>query len=71
MAGHGLSYRYFQEVERGERNASLRTLHTIAQVLKVPVAWLVDVTPAATARARERFERYTPEAPKRGRKAKG
>jgi transcriptional regulator with XRE-family HTH domain len=41
----GLTFRYFAEVERGHRNATLDVLFSIARGLKVRVADLVDVEP--------------------------
>ncbi len=68
VAAHGISYRYYQELERGARNPTLRTLHHLARVLGTTVAALCNVDAAATARAAERMADYKLTAPKRGRK---
>ena len=70
VAAANLSYRYFQEVERGERNPSLATLHTIAGVLDVPVAVLVETDPTATATARAKLSQAPLKPPRRGRRPK-
>jgi transcriptional regulator with XRE-family HTH domain len=49
VAAAGITYRYYQELERGSRNPTLRTLHELAQVLGVRVADLVDVGERAAA----------------------
>jgi transcriptional regulator with XRE-family HTH domain len=43
VAARGFTYRFFQELERGVRNPSLRTLHDLASALGVTVEDLVDV----------------------------
>lgn len=43
VAARGFTYRFFQELERGVRNPSLRMLHELATALDVTVADLVDV----------------------------
>lgn len=43
----GLTFRYYAEVERAKRNATLDVLFAIARGLKVHVADLVDVEPGA------------------------
>lgn len=63
-----ISYRYYQEVERGERNPTLETLRTLSTILKVPVAVLVDVEPAKTDNVRAGFLAARPKAPKLGRR---
>lgn len=68
VAARGVTYRYYQEIERGERNPSLETLFTLARILDVTVAALVDVSPTTTAQARARMANAKLEAPKRGRK---
>jgi transcriptional regulator with XRE-family HTH domain len=66
VAGKGFTYRYLQEIERGERNPSLKMLFELAQVLEVRVADLVEVgerrAPVRLADVPESL------APKRGRK---
>lgn len=68
VAAEGFTYRYLQELERGERNPSLKMLYELAQVLDVRVADLVEVgerrTPVKLADVPESL------APKRGRKAR-
>jgi transcriptional regulator with XRE-family HTH domain len=68
VAAHGITYRYYQEIERGARNPTLRTLHHLAQVLHTTVAALCNVEPQATLRAAERLADYRLTPPKRGRK---
>ncbi|MFC1610089.1 helix-turn-helix domain-containing protein [Myxococcota bacterium] len=63
-----VSYRYYQELERGERNPSLRILQQIAGVLGTTVAALVDVNPRATERARARLAEAPKKPPRRGRR---
>jgi transcriptional regulator with XRE-family HTH domain len=43
LASRGFTYRYLQEIERGVRNPSLRTLADIADALDVPLSELVDL----------------------------
>jgi DNA-binding XRE family transcriptional regulator len=43
VAARGFTYRFFQELERGVRNPSLRMLYDLATALDVTVADLVDV----------------------------
>ncbi len=66
VAAAGITYRYLQEMERGERNPSLRMLYELAQVLDVRVADLIEVgerrAPVKLADVPESL------APKRGRK---
>ena len=66
VAAEGFTYRYLQEIERGERNPSLKMLFELAQVLDLRLADLVDVgerrQPVKLADVPESM------APKRGRK---
>ncbi len=66
VAAEGFTYRYLQELERGERNPSLKMLYELAQVLDVRVADLAEVgerrAPVKLADVPESL------APKRGRK---
>lgn len=68
VAALGVTYRYYQEIERGQRNPTARTLFTLARVLKTTVGALTDVEPAATARARERLAKADLRPPALGRK---
>lgn len=43
VAAKGVTYRYFQELERGERNPSLQMLFDLAQILGVRAADLIEV----------------------------
>jgi len=70
VAARGLTYRYYQEIERGQKNTTVQTLFTIARILDVTVAALVEVDPAATARSRERLGSSKLKPPPRGRKPK-
>jgi len=65
----GLTYRYFQEVERGERNPTLDVVHAIATGLGVAVVDLVDV-PGARSRLDTRLTEMKLQAPPTGRKPK-
>jgi transcriptional regulator with XRE-family HTH domain len=62
----GLTYRYYQEVERGGRNPTLRVLCEIANVLEVAVADIVDVEPSK--RRSVPLAQVRPTPPKAGRK---
>lgn len=66
VAAAGITYRYLQEIERGERNPSLRTLVELAQILDVRAADLLEVgerrNPVDLSKVPESA------APKRGRK---
>ena len=66
LASHGLSYRYLAEIERGERNATLRTLFDLARILDVSVTDLVAVP--GEARRAVPLHRAKAVAPPRGRK---
>lgn len=68
VAALGITYRYYQELERGQRNPTLRTLHMLAEQLHTTVAALCDVEPVATSRAAERMSNYQLKPPPRGRK---
>jgi transcriptional regulator with XRE-family HTH domain len=65
VASMGITYRYYQELERGGRNPTLRTLCELGQVLGGRVADLVDVGERAAAVDLSEVE-ATP--PPRGRK---
>jgi transcriptional regulator with XRE-family HTH domain len=68
VAAQGISYRYYQELERGQRNPTLRTLHDLAAILGVTVAALVNVE---GARPQEPpLSSVKAKAPRRGRKPK-
>ena len=43
VAAKGFNYRFYQELERGARNPSLRTLHDLARALDVTLVDLLDV----------------------------
>ena len=66
LASHGLSYRYLAEIERGERNATLRTLFDLARILDVSVTDLVTV--AGEPPRSVPLHRARAVAPARGRK---
>jgi transcriptional regulator with XRE-family HTH domain len=68
VAARGITYRYYQELERGQRNPTLRTLHQLARELGTTVAAVCNVEPAATSRAAERLADYRLKPPRRGRK---
>ncbi len=68
VAAAGVTYRYLQELERGERNPSARILFDLAQILKVRT---VDLFEVGERRAPVRLSEV-PEslAPRPGRKAR-
>lgn len=68
VAAGGINYRYYQEIERGVRNPTLKTLCLLGRILDVPPAVFLEVEP--TDEARDRFSRARPSAPKPGRKRK-
>lgn len=71
VAAQGINYRYYQEVERGARNPSLRTLFLLGRILDVPPSLFLEVEPARqVAETREHFEKARPEGPRAGRKPK-
>ena len=63
-----ISYRYYQELERGMRNPTLGTLAMLADVLDVTVAALVDVDQQATVLAKARLASAPGNPPRRGRR---
>ena len=66
--GDVVSYRYYQELERGQRNPTLGILLEIARTLGTTVSALVDVDPRATDRARMRLKEAPKTPPRRGRR---
>jgi transcriptional regulator with XRE-family HTH domain len=66
VAGEGISYRWFVELERGQRNPTLRMVFELAQVLGVSPADLVDVSGARPGKVRLSDRKAAP--PRRGRK---
>jgi len=70
VAAQGITYRHYQELERGQGNPTLQTLHLLAEILDVPVAYMVDTDPKATTSTRERLATMNLTPPKRGRKRK-
>lgn len=68
VAARGITYRYYQEIERGQRNPTLRTLYTLARILETTVSALTDVEPAGTQR---RAPAGPARPPRRGRKPGG
>lgn len=70
VAAKGLTYRYYQEIERGERNLSIKTLHIIASILNIPVTVLTDIEPGKADGVREEFHENEYKPLKRGRKPK-
>lgn len=70
VAARGLTYRYYQELERGQRNPTLKTLFTLAQILGTTVAALVETEPPTKARARPHLHEVEANPPRKGRKPK-
>ena len=67
VAALGITYRYYQELERGQRNPTLRILHHLADTLGTTVGALCGTDPAAS-RAAERNAGVRLGPPRRGRK---
>ncbi|MEI9942191.1 MAG: helix-turn-helix transcriptional regulator [Pseudomonadota bacterium] len=65
VAAQGLSLRWYAELERGQRNPTLRTVFDLAQILDVAPSELLDV-PGARPSTRLLERKAT--APKKGRK---
>ncbi len=66
VAAKGVTLRYLAEMERGERNPTLRTLHDLADILEVR---LVDLLEVGERRAAVDLSKVPDSmAPKRGRK---
>jgi transcriptional regulator with XRE-family HTH domain len=42
MTRFGLDYKYYQRIEYGDRNLSLRTLHKIAKAFDIPITELLN-----------------------------
>ena len=70
VAAKGISYRYYQELERGQRNPTLRMLADLAGIFRVNVAQLVETDPTAVIRDRIPLADLDVSAPRRGRKPK-
>jgi len=68
VAAKGLSYRYYQELERGQRNPTLRTLAELAEILSTTAAQLVEIEPGDKVRRRTTLSELDVSPPKRGRK---
>ncbi|MBN4059281.1 helix-turn-helix transcriptional regulator [Endomicrobium sp. AH-315-J14] len=68
VAAKGVSYRYYQEVERGQRNPTTHMLFELAQILGVTVADLTNVAGARPSDPPLTAQKAT--APRRGRKPK-
>jgi transcriptional regulator with XRE-family HTH domain len=68
VAAKGLTYRYFQELERGRRNPTARTLFMLARQLGTSVSMLTQTTEDARSPKRVRLADMPASPPKRGRK---
>ena len=68
VAARGISYRYYQELERGQRNPTLRTLSEIAEILGTTVAALVETAGRTEVQQRTPLADLDVTAPRRGRK---
>lgn len=66
VAARGITYRYYQELERGERNPTLRTLLELAEIFGVTVADLVNVPGARASDPPLSAQKASP--PRRGRR---
>lgn len=69
VAAHGISHRYYAELERGQRNPTLRTVFELADILGVTVADLVTVPGARASKTLLTVRDVVP--PPRGRKPSG
>ena len=69
VAARGISHRYYAELERGQRNPTLRTVFDLAGILGVTVADLVTVPGARASRMLLTVRDVVP--PPRGRKPAG
>ena len=67
VAGKGITYRYYQELERGVRNPSLKMLFDLAAILDVRVNDLLEV---GERRASIKLSEVNAKPPPRGRKPK-
>jgi transcriptional regulator with XRE-family HTH domain len=68
VAAQGLTYRYFQEMERGRRNPTMRTLFTLARILGSSVSLLTQTDQDSRLREKLAQEAAAAKPPKRGRK---
>lgn len=66
VAAQGLSLRWYAELERGQRNPTLRTVFDLAQILKVAPSELLEVPGARPGGVRLLDRKAAP--PKKGRK---
>lgn len=66
VAARGISHRYYAELERGQRNPTLRTVFDLAAILGVTVADLVTVPGARASKVLLAVRDVVP--PPRGRK---
>jgi transcriptional regulator with XRE-family HTH domain len=66
----GITYRHYQELERGKVNPTARTLYALARVLGRSIAELVDVEPRLRGRSMVSLADVEATPPKRGRKPK-
>lgn len=53
MESSGLSYKYYQRIEAGKVNVTLKTLERIAEVLDIDVREIFTFLPAGTSEANE------------------
>jgi len=68
VAAQGLTYRYFQEMERGRRNPTMRTMFTLARILGTSVSLLTQTDRDVMLGARAALADVAAEPPRRGRK---
>jgi transcriptional regulator with XRE-family HTH domain len=68
VAAQGLTYRYFQEMERGRRNPTVRTLFTLARILDTSVSLLTQTDLDGKPHERETLAEVAAKPPKRGRR---
>ena len=71
VAEHGFGWRHYQEIEAGQRQVTLRTLHRLANIFGTTVADLVETQSSEEIRLRIPLLEIDADPPKRGRKSKG
>lgn len=71
VAAKGLTYRYFQEMERGRRNPTARTLFILARLLGTSVSQLTRTDQDARGGKHVALADMPASPPKRGRKPSG
>jgi transcriptional regulator with XRE-family HTH domain len=71
VAAKGLTYRGFQEMERGRKKPTVRTLFTLARMLGITVSMLTQTEQEAGAKRPLALADIAASPPRRGRKPHG